>query len=130
MKESNKKTLTLKTLNKSNVWDLQENDIFRMWEAAERDVDVKDNLPHYRGIVQSAFDMEEVKIDKPEVIKKYEARGFQVGIMRMSDNEKSNWAIKKKAIMRTTDLTTDNIRHISATKLIEVLERNFGGGWE
>lgn len=130
MKESNKKTLTLKTLNKSNVWELQENDIFRMWEAAERDVDVKDNLSHYRSIVQSAFEMEEVKIDKPEVIKKYEARGFKVGFLKMSDNEKANWAIKKKSIMRTTDLTTDNIRHISATKLIEVLERNFGGGWE
>ena len=27
-------------------------------------------------------------------------------------------------------MTYENIRHISATKLIEVLERNFGGGWE
>ena len=29
-----------------------------------------------------------------------------------------------------TDLTYENIRHISATTLIEVLERNFGGGWD
>ena len=27
-------------------------------------------------------------------------------------------------------MTYENIHHISATKLIEVLERNFGGGWE
>ena len=33
MKEAGKKALTLKTLNKSNVWDLQENDIFRLLEA-------------------------------------------------------------------------------------------------
>lgn len=32
--------------------------------------------------------------------------------------------------MRVTDLTYENIRHISASKLVEVLERNFGGGWE
>ena len=32
--------------------------------------------------------------------------------------------------MRITDLTYENIRHISAAKLIEVLERNFGGGWD
>ena len=32
MKVTDKKTLTLKTLTKSNVWDLQENDIFRIWE--------------------------------------------------------------------------------------------------
>ena len=32
--------------------------------------------------------------------------------------------------MRVTDLTYENIRHISASKLLEVIERNFGGGWE
>ena len=38
-----KKALTLKTLSKSNVWSIQENDVFRMWEAAEKDADLKDN---------------------------------------------------------------------------------------
>jgi hypothetical protein len=32
--------------------------------------------------------------------------------------------------MRVTDLTYENIRHISATKLLEVIDRNFGGGWD
>ena len=32
--------------------------------------------------------------------------------------------------MRVTDLTYENIRHITASKLMEVLERNFGGGWD
>ena len=32
--------------------------------------------------------------------------------------------------MRVTDLTYENVSHITANKLIEVLERNFGGGWE
>ena len=41
-----KKALTLKTLNKSNVWDIQENDIFRLWEAAEKEADLKDNVRH------------------------------------------------------------------------------------
>ena len=40
------------------------------------------------------------------------------------------WAIKKRPIMRVTDLTYENIRHISAAKLVEVLDRNFGGGWD
>ena len=62
------KTLTLKTLNKSNVWDLQENDVFRMWEAAEKDADLKDNVRHYQDVIRSAFDMEEIKIDKPNCI--------------------------------------------------------------
>lgn len=130
MKETNKKALTLKTLTKSNVWDLQENDIFRMWEAAEKDSDLKENQRHYTDTIRSAFEIEEVKIDKPEVIKKYEARGFKVGQLRIDDATKLKVAIKKRPIVRVTDLTYENIRHISASKLLEVIDRNFGGGWD
>lgn len=130
MKSSNKKQLTLKTLNKSNVWDIQENDVIRLWDAAARESDFKDNANHYREIVRSAFDIEDVKIDKPEVLKKYEARGFKTAQVRNGGNDKKRIAIKKKPIMRITDLTYENITHISAAKLLEVISRNFGGGWE
>lgn len=130
MKDTNNKALTLKTINKSNVWDIQENDILRMLEAAEKDTDIKDNIHHYIDIIKSAFDIEEIKIDRPEVISKVEARGFKIGTMRIDENQKINVGIKKRPILRVTDLTYENIRHISATKLIEVLERNFGGGWD
>ena len=40
------------------------------------------------------------------------------------------WAIKKRPISRVTDLTYENIRHITAAKLLEVIDRNFGGGWD
>ena len=124
------KSLTLRTLTKSNIWDIQENDVFRLLDTAERESDLKENMRHYVGIVKSAFDIEEVKIDKPEVIAKFEERGFKVGFVRLDDSAKIKWAIKKKPILRVTDLTYENIRHISATKLLEVLDRNFGSGWE
>lgn len=125
-----KKAITLRTLNKSNIWDLQENDVFRLWEGAEKDSELKDNTRHYLDVIRSAFDLEEIKVDKPEVIKKYEDRGFKIGSLRMEDNTKTKIALKKRPILRVTDLTYENIRHISAAKLIEVLDRNFGGGWE
>ena len=124
------KSLTLRTLTKSNIWDIQENDVFRLLDTAERESDLKENMRHYVGIVKSAFDIEEVKIDKPEVIAKFEERGFKVGFVRLDDSAKIKWAIKKKPILRVTDLTYENIRHISATKLLEVLDRNFGSGWD
>ena len=124
------KALTIKTLSKSNVWELQENDIFRLWDAAEKDIDLTDNVRQYTSIIKSAFEIEDIKIDKPEIIAKYEARGFKIGEVKIDNNEKVKWAIKKRPIMRVTDLTYDNIHHISAEKLIEVLERNFGGGWD
>ena len=71
MKQSPKKSLTLKTINKSNIWDVQENDIFRMWSLAEKDAEIKDNARHYTDIISSAFDIEILKIDKPEIRKKF-----------------------------------------------------------
>ena len=124
------KVLTLKTLNKSNVWDIQENDVYRMWNAAEKEADLKDNVRQYVDILRSAFDIEEVKIDRPEVVAKYEARGFKVGFVKIDESTKVKWAIKKRPILRVTDLTYENIHHISAAKLLEVIEHNFGGGWE
>lgn len=81
-------------------------------------------------VVKSAFEVEIVKIDKPEIIKKYEQRGFRISTVKVEDGSKQKWAIKKRPIMRVTDLTYENIRHISAAKLVEVLDRNFGGGWD
>lgn len=88
------KALTLKTLTKSNVWEVEENDIFRMWETAEKESDFKDNRNHYMDVIRSAFEIEEIKIDKPEVIKKYEARDFKVGNIHFDDNDNKNGALR------------------------------------
>lgn len=122
-------TLTLRALTKGNVWDLQENDIFTMWAKPEKDDAISEHGRHYLDIIKSAFEVEEVRSDAPEVIKKYEERGMRVGIIPLKDKEQK-WAIKKRSINRVTDLTYENIHHISAAKLLEVIDRNFGGGWE
>lgn len=127
MKKEN--NMSLKHLTKSSVWEIQENDVFRLWEAAEKDTDLKDNQRRYVDVIRSAFEIEEIKVDKPIVIDKYVQRGFKIGNFRIDDMN-VKYAIKKRPILRVTDLTYENIHHISATKLIEVLERNFGGGWE
>ena len=123
-------TLSIKAVTKSSVWDIQENDVFRMWEAATKDAEVKENVTHYLDIFKSAFFIEDIKEDVMLVKKSYEKRGYKVAQIKFDESMKFSWAIKKKPIMRVTDLTYENIRHISAAKLIEVLDRNFGGGWD
>jgi len=123
-------SLSIKAITKSSVWDIQENDVFRMWEAASKDAEVKENVTHYLDIFKSAFLIEEIKEDVMLVKKSYEKRGYKVTQIKFDENMKFAWAIKKRPIMRVTDLTYENIRHISAAKLIEVLDRNFGGGWD
>ena len=124
------KALSLKTLTKSSVWDIQENDIFRMLSVAEKDSEFKDNLRHYASIIRSAFQIEELKEDDKPVQEKYTKLGFKVGTIKLGEDTNVVWAVKKRPIMRVTDLTYENIRHISAAKLVEVLDRNFGGGWD
>jgi len=124
------KGLSLKTLNKSNIWDIQENDVFRLWEGADKDSDIHENVRHYKDIIRSAFMVEDIKDDGEAEKAKYEKQGYKIGQVRVSETAKVTWALKKRPIVRVTDLTYENIRHISAAKLIEVLDRNFGGGWD
>ena len=131
MKEtSSKQALSLKTLTKSSVWDIQENDVLRMLDSGSKDAEIKDNLRHYVDIIRSAFSIEELKEDKAPIRKSYEKQGYKVGVVTLDENNKVIWAVRKRPILRVTDLTYENIRHISASKLIEVLERNLGGGWD
>jgi len=124
------KAINLKAMTKSNIWDLQENDVFRMLEIAEKDAEMKDNIRHYASIIRSAFMIEEVREDTKTVREKYAKTGYKIGTVRLSDESKVVWAIKKRPITRVTDLTYENIRHISAAKLLDVIDRNFGGGWD
>lgn len=93
MKSSNK--LSLKTLTKSSAWGLQEADVFHLWQIAARDADLKDNRSHYLSVLRSAFDVEELTIDTPEVVQKYEDRGFKVAPVRMDENVQVKLAVKK-----------------------------------
>ena len=123
-------SLSIKSITKSSVWDIQENDVFRMWDAAVKDAEVKENIQHYLDIFKSAFLIEEIKEDSAPVKKSYEKRGYKVTNIKFDENLKFIWAIKKRPVVRVTDLTYENIRHISAAKLLEVIDRNFGGGWD
>jgi len=131
MKEmKDKKTLTIKTITKSNVWDIQENDVIRMLEAAQKDSELRESIPHFVDIFRSAFEMEVINGEREDVVNGYTERGYKVHTCKSEEGLEECYAIKKRPIMRVTDLTYENIRHISAAKLLEVIERNFGGGWD
>ena len=123
-------SLSIKSVTKSSVWDIQENDVIRMWEAACKDAEVKENAKHYLQIFKSAFFIEDLRDDSAPIRKSYEGRGYKVTVIKFDDNMKFTWAIKKRPISRVTDLTYENIRHITAAQLLEVIDRNFGGGWD
>ena len=122
--------LSLKSLTKSSVWDIQENDVFRMLESGLKDADIRENFRHYVDLIRNAFEIQEIKDATPNMKKSLTKQGFKIGELKIDESSAMTWALKKKPILRVTDLSYENIRHISAAKLIEVLSRNFGGGWD
>ena len=122
--------LSLKSMTKSSVWDIQENDVYRMLESGLKDPDVRESFRHYVDIIRCAFEIQEVKDLTPAQKRAYTKRGYKVGELKLDEGTTVRWALKKKPILRVTDLSYDNIRHITAAKLVEVLSRNFGGGWD
>ena len=115
--EGNKKAVSLKTLTKSNVWDIQENDIFRMVDGIEKDPEAKESLKKYAEIIKTAFLLEELKDDAALLKSKYEKMGYKITIITFDEKNKLVWAIKKRPIARVSDLSYENITHISAAKL-------------
>ena len=101
-----------------------------MLDSGLKDADVKENFRHYTDIIRCAFEIQEIPEITPNIKKAYTKQGYKVGEIKLDEETRLNWVLRKKPIMRVTDLSYENIRHISAAKLIEVLDRNFGGGWD
>jgi len=122
---------SLKSITKSSIWDVQENDVIRMLDSGIKDAEVRENLRHYIDIIRNAFEVTEIKEELTAPVKKaYSKQGFKVCTLKMDEENGINMGFRKKPIVRINDLSYENIRHISAAKLMEVLDRNFGGGWD
>ncbi|MDO5447136.1 MAG: hypothetical protein Q4F34_05100 [Prevotellaceae bacterium] len=121
--------LSFKNMTRGQLWEYQENDIFTMLKKAEREADFFETYSHYISMIKGAFMVENYNLDsKPEKMS-LEKQGFKIGSVKVDDVVKGI-ALKKKAIKRVTDFTYENIRHISAAKMLEVISNNFGGGWD
>lgn len=125
-----KAIITAKSLTKSNVWDLSENDILIILENASHEIDIESQFSRLVSIIKLAFDVDDINPESTIQRQSFEKRGFQIINVQVSAGLTLNWALKKRALQRVTDLTYQNVSHISAQKLLSVIESNFGGGWE
>lgn len=115
-------------LNANNVWDLSDSQIGDLWERDRKEEDFSGSEDKLLNVIRLAFDVVHYNANDPRDVKKYESGGW-VKISHCNP-ARGVVAIRRKAISRISDLSYENIRHISASVLLELLERNFGGGWE
>ena len=115
-------------LNSPNVWKLTEQDIQKAWNDEKNEGSFATSEDKLLNIIRLSFDVVHYNPSDPREKAKYE-NGEWATFQHC--NEKKGWvAVRKKYITRLTDLSYENIRHITAATLQELIDRNFGGGWD
>lgn len=115
-------------LNSNNIWNLNENEVAKLWESSKVEEDFTISEEKLLNVIRIAFEV--VHYDPSIAREKNMYENGEWAIMSHCRPGKPSIAIRKKVIKRLTDLTYENIRHISAATLLDLIDRNFGGGWD
>ena len=127
-KKVTKKLESILDLNSNNIWDLDEFAIAEAWERARGEEDFSISELKLLNTIRLAFEVVHYNPEDEREAQKYENGGWAK--LTHCHEEKGCVAIRRKAIERITDLSYENIRHISTAMLLELIDRNFGGGWD
>ena len=115
-------------LGANNIWDYDEYAIAEAWERERKEEDFSISEQRLLGIIRLAFEIVHYNPEDEREAAKYENGGWAK--LTHCQPAKGSVALRRKAIERITDLSYENIRHISTAMLLELISRNFGGGWD
>jgi hypothetical protein len=125
--QNNKELRSILDVNSKNVWKITETELAFLWQKGITNEDLKGNEDKMVNIIRHAFDVDHFASDD----EREETRYRKMGYMTMqTGNSKRNIAIRKKQIRKITDLSYENIQHVNAKTLLNLIESNFGGGWD
>lgn len=115
-------------LNSNNVWNMNEEQIAGLWEQERDEEGFSSSEEKLLNTIRLSFDVVHYNPQDERDKDKYEKGGWQT-FARVS-SRKGCVAIRKKYIKRITDLSYENVKHITAAMLLELIDRNFGSGWD
>ena len=115
-------------INSNNIWELDEFSIAEAWEREREEDDFSISEQKLLGTIRLAFEVVHYNPEDERDIAKYENGGWAK--LTHCQESKGCVAIRRKTIERITDLSYENIKHISTAMLLELISRNFGGGWD
>ncbi|MCQ2257736.1 MAG: hypothetical protein MJZ41_07070 [Bacteroidaceae bacterium] len=125
-----KTKLELDDLNKSNVWTITASELNQMIiDAKKKREEYVENEKHYMNIIKTVFDIQYLNREESAKIAQLEDAHYEV--FSTSDEGTNNAiAIRKHPIKKVTDLTLENIQHLEAFEVLELISRNMGTGWK
>ena len=128
MKQKTK--LSLDDLDKSNVWTVTPSELSQMIiNAKKKKDDFSENERHYMNIVKTVFDLQYLKRDETNKVNQLENMGYEVYSTPDADGNNAV-AIRKHPIKKVTDLTLENIQHLEAWEVLDLIAHNMGTGWK
>ncbi|MBQ0020324.1 MAG: hypothetical protein KBT39_07380 [Bacteroidales bacterium] len=115
-------------LNSSNVWSVEASEIAKMWEEDKYEEDFHVSEDKILNIIRLCFEV--VHYNQDDVREKAKYENGEWTVFSHVDAKRGFVAIRKKDIKRISDLSYENVKYISASLLLELIDRNFGGGWD
>lgn len=125
-----KTKLSLDDLNKGNVWTVASNELSQMIiDAKKRRDEFAESEKHYMNIIKTVFDIQYLRREDMETVNKLEQIGYEV-YSTPDENGNNAIAIRKHPIKKVTDLTLENIQHLTAEEVLDLIAHNMGTGWK
>lgn len=115
-------------LNSNNVWGIEALEIAELWENDKQEEDFRNCEDKILNTIRLCFEVVHYNPNDAREQAKYENGNWAT--FSHVDAKRGSVAIRRKEIKRITDLSYENIKHISAALLLELIDRNFGGGWD
>lgn len=115
-------------LNSNNIWNVSEHQIAKLWEEDRKDESFRQCEDKMLNIIRLAYEVVHYNVQDEREVVKYE--NGEWAILSHVDAKRGNVALRRRQIRRITDLSYENIKHITAATLLELIDRNFGGGWD
>lgn len=115
-------------LNPSNIWNVEAEQIAQMWEVDKQEEDFSNSEEKILNVIRLSFEVVHYNANDPREVAKYD--NGEWSLFSHTDAKKGSVAIRKREIKRLSDLCYENIHYISAALLLELIDRNFGGGWD
>ncbi len=114
-------------LNASNVWGAEVQGLLELWQKDIKKEGFSSSEEKVLNVIRLAFDVCRFDPKDDREAMRYDNGDYV--ILPSADKRKGAVAIRKKEIRRITDLSYENIKHITASDLLGLIEGNFGGGW-
>ncbi|MCD8266347.1 MAG: hypothetical protein LUC33_04245 [Prevotellaceae bacterium] len=119
---------SLYDLNAHNVWAVEARQIASLWRKESPKEGFAQSEEKLLGVIRNAFEVAHYSKDDAKARKTYENGEWTTFNRHAPKGERI--AIRQRPIKRLADLNAGNISRISVATLLELIDRNFGGGWE